>query len=538
MGYRVDMGPASHPIRGEVADVAQAMANFDAITYTKGQSVLRQLFAYVGEDAFVAGLRAYFRDHAWGNTRLDDLMSAVGTAAGRDLADWTTAWLDRAGTDTLTLSGDEILATGPGGDEPRPHRLDIGSFARTDAGLSRIGTTAVETTGVRTPVEGLPPADLQLVNDGDLTFAAVRTDEASLATMLRSAGDLPDPLSRAVAVTTAWDMLVKGELATDQLLTCVLGVLESERSPGVVEPFLALALEAAEKWTAAVAVPSALARLADGAAALADDPEHRAPALRTLAAAASSPEHFAMLDAAASDDLDLAWRVLTRRAALGEHDGSVVEALLERDPDPDASVRALGVTAARPDPDAKAQVWAEVFEKHSVPVGSMLAALSGCFWRPVQHDLLLPWTQRYLDVVVDLPGGMMAQGSIMRTMFPTTGDQAFLDRARSMAERARGQPHTAGHPAHRHRLAGPDAASPGLTATRPGLETVAAQPPRPPTRGVSAHSSSSSARRRPDSSIGKRSSRCRSMAAPTRPANNGCGRVGRERSSGCAWVET
>ena len=35
-GYRVDMGPATHPIRGDVPDVSQAMANFDAITYTKG----------------------------------------------------------------------------------------------------------------------------------------------------------------------------------------------------------------------------------------------------------------------------------------------------------------------------------------------------------------------------------------------------------------------------------------------------------------------------------------------------------------------
>ena len=45
-------------------------------------------------------------------------------------------------------------------------------------------------------------------------------------------------------------------------------------------------------------------------------------------------------------------------------------------------------------------------------------------------------------------------------------------------------------------------------------------------------------RRRPVSSIGNRSSFCRSIAAPTRPANSGCGRVGRERSSGCAWVAT
>ena len=54
-GYATDMGPASHPIRGEVPDVAHAMANFDAITYVKGQAVLRQLVAYVGEDTLRRG---------------------------------------------------------------------------------------------------------------------------------------------------------------------------------------------------------------------------------------------------------------------------------------------------------------------------------------------------------------------------------------------------------------------------------------------------------------------------------------------------
>ena len=84
-GYRQDMSPATHPIRGDVPDVQQAMANFDAITYDKGEAVLHQLATYVGEDAFVEGLRAYFAAHAWGNTVLDDLMSAFAAASGRDL---------------------------------------------------------------------------------------------------------------------------------------------------------------------------------------------------------------------------------------------------------------------------------------------------------------------------------------------------------------------------------------------------------------------------------------------------------------------
>ena len=89
-------------------------------------------------------------------------------------------------------------------------------------------------------------------------------------------------------------------------------------------------------------VPRRLARLAEVAAARADEPEHRTPALQTLAWAATSPEHFELLDDAAADDVDLAWRVQVRRASLGRYDEAAVEDLLARDPDPDAQVRALG----------------------------------------------------------------------------------------------------------------------------------------------------------------------------------------------------
>src|SRR4051794_3298477 len=72
--YAADCAPTTHPIRQEVADVATAAATFDAITYPKGAAVLKQLVAFVGEDAFVQALRNYFRNHAWANTTLDDLV--------------------------------------------------------------------------------------------------------------------------------------------------------------------------------------------------------------------------------------------------------------------------------------------------------------------------------------------------------------------------------------------------------------------------------------------------------------------------------
>jgi aminopeptidase N len=161
---------------------------------------------------------------------------------------------------------------------------------------------------------------------------------------------------------------------------------------------------------------------------------HRTPALRALAASATTAEQFELLDVESTADIDLAWRTMVRRAALGGFDPKAVQALLARDPDPDAAVRALGVTAARADEEAKGEVWHAVFERRAVPAGQPMLALSHCFWQPVQQHLLRPWTERYLDEVQRLGGGgLLATGGLVRAMMPATADESFIDRARQIA---------------------------------------------------------------------------------------------------------
>ncbi|WP_248581531.1 aminopeptidase N [Nocardioides sp. InS609-2] len=436
--YRLDMGPASHPIRGEVADVSAAMATFDAITYAKGESVLKQLAATIGEDAFVEGLRDYFGKHAWSNTRLADLMDAFGRAAGRDLGEWTIDWLDRAGTDTITLvrgdDGDRLEIVAPEG-TPRPHTFTIGSYSVDGERLVSSGSLSVSSDGTAISVD-LPGADLHLLNDDDLTFAAVRTDAASQQVLFERAGALPTPIARAVALATAQDMVFKGELAVTDYVALGQRVLEAERSPAIVEPALGLLRVAIDQWAPTAQVESLKLALANVLTGLVDVPDLRAQSLNALAASASTDAHFAILDEAAEDNVDLAWRVLARLAELGTYDEAAVEALGDRDPDPESGVRALGVIAARPDPDAKQQVWDAVFRERSVHVGLPLIALATYFWRPGQDDVLAPFAQRYLDEVTDLgAGGLLELGSIMASMFPAAAaDDEFLARARELAE--------------------------------------------------------------------------------------------------------
>ncbi|TPW98325.1 aminopeptidase N, partial [Schumannella luteola] len=99
--YRQDQLPSTHPIVAPIRDLHDVEVNFDGITYAKGGSVLKQLAATVGIDAFFAGVGAYFRAHAFGNTELADLLRELEASSGRDLSTFSAQWLETAGVNTL-----------------------------------------------------------------------------------------------------------------------------------------------------------------------------------------------------------------------------------------------------------------------------------------------------------------------------------------------------------------------------------------------------------------------------------------------------
>ncbi|GLQ95514.1 M1 family metallopeptidase [Dyella acidisoli] len=79
----LDAVVTSHPIVQHVDTVEQAKQAFDAITYSKGESVIRMLEGYIGADAWRDGVRRYMRDHAYGNTVSDDLWHAMETVTDK-----------------------------------------------------------------------------------------------------------------------------------------------------------------------------------------------------------------------------------------------------------------------------------------------------------------------------------------------------------------------------------------------------------------------------------------------------------------------
>ena len=434
--YLADQGPSSHPIRQPVPSVADAESIFDSITYPKGAAVLKQLMYFVGEETFSRGMSDYFAEHAWRNTTLDDLVGSLERASGRDLQPWRTAWLETAGVDRLgieqTADGLVLTAIGAHG-VPHPQVVGVGAYRRAGDALEEVGSVLVEVDGERTPVEGLPAADLYLVNHDDTTFATTRPDAAGRGVLVGRPSGLPTTLTRAVAMATVWDMLSSGDATAAEAVGAITDVLSVETVETVVDPCLEQAVTAAQQWAPESERAGLEARVAAAARHLVDSGVSRQTARRVLVRTAASEGDLDALLEQIGDDVDLQWYVLERRAELGTVDADAVQALEHRDPDPDSWIRALRVRASSPFAAAKEEAWTEVVDR-KVPIQSA-SKVAAALWRPGQEEVLAPCTERYLEGLSTFhEGGMIPGLALTASLFPLFAiDEAWVARAREVA---------------------------------------------------------------------------------------------------------
>jgi aminopeptidase N len=239
--YTQDQLPSTHPIVAEIRDLEDVQVNFDGITYAKGASVLKQLGATVGREAFEKGVSVYFKKHAFKNTVLNDLLVELEATSGRDLTAWSKAWLETAGVNTLRADvqseGGRITAFAvnqtahPDYPTIRPHRMAIGFYNLVGDALVRTHRLELDVEGARTEVAelvGLERPALILLNDDDLTYAKVRLDEESWKFALANLDKLTDPLARAQVWGSAWDATRDGEASASDFISLVLGNVENE----------------------------------------------------------------------------------------------------------------------------------------------------------------------------------------------------------------------------------------------------------------------------------------------------------------------
>ncbi|MET7911805.1 aminopeptidase N [Streptomyces avermitilis] len=448
--YRADQLPSTHPITADIRDLEDAKLNFDGITYAKGASVLKQLVAYVGRDAFLEGARRYFKRNAYGNTRLGDLLSVLEETSGRDLATWSRAWLETAGVNSLTpqviLSADgritelsvlqEAAESHP---ELRPHRVAVGLYRSEAGALTRYARAEVDVFGPRTVVgelAGSAAPDLVLVNDDDLTYCKIRFDETSLATLRSHLGDITDPLARALCWSALWNLTRDALMPARDFIDLVLRFAGRESDIGVLQMLHAWADSALTFYAAPEWRETGARLLADGALKelrLAEPgSQHQLTWARFFAAVASSEADLQLLQGllegtAKIDGLDvdqeLRWTLLEPLAAHGAADESDLAAELARDDTASGKRHQVRCLAARPSAAVKAQAWASVVESDALSNALVEATIAG-FTQPSRRELLAPYAATYFAAIerVWAERSIQIGMDVVKGLFPSLQD--------------------------------------------------------------------------------------------------------------------
>ncbi len=438
-GYMQDQLPSTHPVAADVATLAEAVANFDGISYAKGASVLRQLVAHVGRDSFFTGIGAYFAEHGWSNATLADLLRAVEAAAGTDLAGWSRSWLQTAGPNTLRSE----FELDPGGafasfavlqEAPpqyptlRPHHIAIGLYQRTGGVLARVHRVEVEVDGPRTPVPeltGVAQPDLVLLNDGDLGYVLVRFDPRSLATVTSAIGEFADSLARAVCWTAAADMVQQAELSLPAFVTMLADGMASEPSVSVLQILHMIAARLVRQAGDPRWVPAGRRQLATAAqrllAAAEPGSDHQLAWAELLGWTAITPGQLDLLARLLDGtgqlpglqiDTELRWTLLRRLAAAGRAGDAQVDAELSRDPTDAGRRHAAACRAGMPDAAHKAAAWELLTGGGEIGLEA-ITEIGQSFSQPEQADLLAPYAKQYFEV---LPRLWTSRSAMLRVL--------------------------------------------------------------------------------------------------------------------------
>ncbi len=205
---------STHPVVVDCVDTDEAFQNFDAITYLKGASVLKQLLYYVGEQEFREGLHSFFNEFAYGNANLQQFLDNFGTT---DLSDWSNQWLHTVGFNRLkairTDDGLEILQSSDKGPEFRTRSFLVQAWSLSDGGKItwerkvKMGKAHIT---LQVPSDQV---DLWILNGSDNDLNQMELDSISFDNLSNYLSSIKSDILKLQLCTSLFEMVEEGRLA-------------------------------------------------------------------------------------------------------------------------------------------------------------------------------------------------------------------------------------------------------------------------------------------------------------------------------------
>jgi aminopeptidase N len=224
----LDSLATTHPVVQHVETVDQASQAFDAITYQKGEAVIRMLEAYVGDTAWRDGVRRYIKANAHGSTQTDDLWREVEAAAGKPITAIAHDFTLQPGIPLITVDTGACVAG------KTPVTLTQGEFSRDKptktplawrvpvsaqvAGSSTVAKTLVEGGKGALSVDGCGPV---VVNAGQAGYFRTLYTPKAFAGISASFAKLP-AIDQLGVMSDAWALGLNDQQAVTDALDLVL----------------------------------------------------------------------------------------------------------------------------------------------------------------------------------------------------------------------------------------------------------------------------------------------------------------------------
>ncbi|MBI4040690.1 MAG: aminopeptidase N [Deltaproteobacteria bacterium] len=241
--YWEDEMVTTHPIVAKVPHTAEAMTNFDGITYGKGASVLKQLAYFLGPEKFRAGVSNYFKKYAYQNTKMKDFIESLSEASDVDLKHWTREWLQTQSLNSIQvlphfkeqklISMDLLQKGSDHYPKKRKHRTQIGIFKKEKSKiiLQKIVPMHYEKgrTAITLAEKDLKP-HLIYPNCEDYDYVKVKLDAHTLEGIKSSLSQVSDDFSRLMFWRSLWDMVRSVDLSIYEYHDLILKHLPLEQN--------------------------------------------------------------------------------------------------------------------------------------------------------------------------------------------------------------------------------------------------------------------------------------------------------------------
>lgn len=432
--YQRDSRVTTHPVEQPVKGTDEFYNLFDAITYVKGASALKQLQHLVGAENYRLGVSAYLKENSFGTTELADFIGHQEKSADVYLGDWSDEWLLKPGFNTLAvemtcddgvLTSLTIMQSAPA-DHPylRMHRVDVALYDVDNNGVLAAGDILpIQIEGARTEIavpDGRACPVLVNPNHNDWTFAKIALRDEDATVLREQLGDIEDPMSRSIFLAALSDKAMAGGMPIADYARQALRLADTETNMRVLEQITSSLVEAAAMMKRLrPETDNALPRLLGDIETLGLRRSHYAQTqdlkhmwlnmfLNVVSSKSGLGTARAILDGKAEIDgieisPEIRWRLLTILSRHGATDvAELLQKELSRDPSDFGERRALSVRAAAPDAAVKERWLAELQNPQSATGLARQRAVMAELFPATQTDLQLGQLDKILGALPEM----------------------------------------------------------------------------------------------------------------------------------------